>query len=87
MRYLTKKHLSRRTVLRGAGVALALPFLESMIPAGVRTRVRGRRAALAARLHLHSARLRHGPLDAGRDRPRLRAHADRCNRSSRFASA
>jgi hypothetical protein len=36
MRYLTKKHLSRRTVLRGAGVALALPLLESMIPAGVR---------------------------------------------------
>ena len=37
MRYLTKKHLSRRTVLRSAGVALALPFLESMIPAGIRT--------------------------------------------------
>jgi hypothetical protein len=36
MRYLTKKHLSRRTVLRGAGVAVALPFLESMIPAGIR---------------------------------------------------
>jgi hypothetical protein len=36
MRYLTKKHLSRRTVLRGAGVALALPVLESMIPAGIR---------------------------------------------------
>src|SRR5262245_1803167 len=36
MRYLTKKHLSRRTVLRGAGVAVALPFLESMLPAGVR---------------------------------------------------
>jgi hypothetical protein len=37
MRYLTKKHLSRRTVLRGAGVALALPLLESMIPAGLRS--------------------------------------------------
>jgi hypothetical protein len=36
MRYLTKKHLSRRTMLRGAGVALALPLLESMIPAGIR---------------------------------------------------
>ena len=32
--FLTKKHLSRRTLLRGAGVALALPLLESMIPAG-----------------------------------------------------
>jgi len=31
--YITKKHLPRRTILRGAGVALALPFLEAMIPA------------------------------------------------------
>src|SRR6185503_18394266 len=36
MRYLTKKHLSRRTLLRGAGVALGLPLLESMIPAAMR---------------------------------------------------
>jgi len=31
--YITKKHLSRRTVLRGLGVTLALPLLDSMIPA------------------------------------------------------
>src|SRR5688500_1187643 len=31
--YLTKRHLSRRTVLRGAGVTLALPPLDAMIPA------------------------------------------------------
>ncbi len=31
--YLTKKYLSRRAVLRGAGAALSLPFLESMVPA------------------------------------------------------
>lgn len=31
--FLTRKHLSRRTVLRGAGAALSLPFLESMVPA------------------------------------------------------
>ena len=36
MRYLTKKHLSRRTLLRGAGAAIALPLLESMTPAGRR---------------------------------------------------
>lgn len=36
MRYLTKKHLSRRTLLRAGGAALALPLLESMIPAGRR---------------------------------------------------
>ncbi len=31
--FMTRKHLSRRTVLRGAGVALALPLLDAMIPA------------------------------------------------------
>ena len=31
--FITKKHLSRRTFLRGAGVTVALPFLESMVPA------------------------------------------------------
>jgi hypothetical protein len=31
--YLTKKHLSRRTVLRGLGVSVSLPLLEAMIPA------------------------------------------------------
>lgn len=31
--FVTKKHLSRRTVLRGAGAALALPLLDSMVPA------------------------------------------------------
>ena len=30
---LTNKHLSRRTVLKGMGVTLALPFLEAMTPA------------------------------------------------------
>ena len=31
--FLTKKHISRRTVLKGSGVTLALPFLEAMVPA------------------------------------------------------
>src|SRR5712691_9538567 len=31
--FITKKHLTRRTVLRGAGTALALPLLDAMIPA------------------------------------------------------
>ena len=30
---ITKKHLSRRTFLRGTGAVLALPFLDSMVPA------------------------------------------------------
>ena len=32
--FLTKKHLSRRTALKGLGVSLALPLLDAMIPAG-----------------------------------------------------
>ena len=31
--YLTKKHLSRRTVLKGAGISVGLPLLDAMIPA------------------------------------------------------
>jgi hypothetical protein len=31
--FLTKKHLSRRTLIRGGGVALALPLLDAMVPA------------------------------------------------------
>jgi hypothetical protein len=31
--FLTKKHLSRRTVLKGAGASIALPLLDAMIPA------------------------------------------------------
>src|SRR5262245_65644006 len=31
--FITKKHIPRRTVLRGMGVAMAIPMLESMLPA------------------------------------------------------
>jgi Protein of unknown function (DUF1552) len=31
--YISKKHIRRRTFLRGAGMTLALPLLESMVPA------------------------------------------------------
>jgi hypothetical protein len=33
MAFLTKTHLSRRTFLRGAGVTMALPLLDAMVPA------------------------------------------------------
>ena len=32
--FITKKHLSRRTVLRGMGAGVSLPLLDAMIPAG-----------------------------------------------------
>ena len=31
--FISKKHLSRRTLLKGAGAAIALPLLDAMIPA------------------------------------------------------
>ena len=31
--FITKKHLSRRTFLQAAGATMALPFLDSMVPA------------------------------------------------------
>jgi len=31
--FLTKRHLSRRTMLRGLGATIALPLLDAMIPA------------------------------------------------------
>jgi hypothetical protein len=40
--FITGKHLPRRTFLRGVGATVALPFLESMMPA------RGTRASAAA---------------------------------------
>ncbi len=33
MNFVTRKHMSRRTILRGVGAALSLPLLDSMVPA------------------------------------------------------
>ena len=43
MHFITGKHLPRRTFLKAAGATVALPFLESMVPAGA---VRARAATL-----------------------------------------
>jgi hypothetical protein len=43
--FVAGRHLSRRTFLRGAGAAVALPFLDAMVPAG---RSWEKTAALAA---------------------------------------
>ena len=34
MRFITGKHIPRRTFIRGAGASVALPFLDAMAPAG-----------------------------------------------------
>jgi hypothetical protein len=48
MSFLTRKHLSRREVLKGAGATLALPLLDAMIPA--RTALAQTAAAASPRL-------------------------------------
>jgi hypothetical protein len=68
--YVTKKHIARRTFLRGAGVTLALPLLESMVPA--LTPVRLTAAAPVRRFvgvwHPHGASPGYwSPLQEGRD--------------------
>ena len=42
--FITKKGLSRRTVLRGMGATLALPLLDAMVPALTADRVDGRQS-------------------------------------------
>jgi hypothetical protein len=49
MSFITRKHLSRRTFLHGMGVTVALPLLESMVPA-VSTLAQGSAAASRTRL-------------------------------------
>jgi hypothetical protein len=55
--FITKRHLSRRTFLRGAGVTLALPLLESMVPAATpqAQTAAGPRTRLAAIYFPHGA--------------------------------
>src|SRR4051794_33059017 len=44
------KHLSRRTFLRGAGVAMSLPFLEAMTPVFATTASAAAAAAVPRRM-------------------------------------
>ena len=54
--FVTKKHIPRRTFLRGAGVTLALPLLDSMVPALTPLRLTAAAPVTALRRHLASAR-------------------------------
>src|SRR3954447_13855417 len=57
MEFLTKKHLSRRTILRGLGVTMALPVLEAMTPAST---VFAKTAAGATKVRLSAIEMVHG---------------------------
>ena len=60
MSFVTKKHLARRTFLRGAGVTLALPLLDSMVPAFTALA----QSAAAPRLRLGFCFMPHGAVMA-----------------------
>ena len=82
--FITKKAISRRTLLRGIGTTLALPLLDGMVPALTALAKTAGNAADALRRDLRADGHDHGELDAEDDRRRLRADADSCSRSPRF---
>ena len=68
--FITRKHISRRTMLRGVGAAISLPLLDAMIPAGTALA----NTAAAAKMKLGFVYFPHGavwdkwqPTGAGRD--------------------
>ena len=78
---LTKKRISRRAVLRGAGASIALPLLDAMIPAGVALADTVVKPRTRMGVFLLSARRVHGQvdrdqfMDAGRRGAQLRGFA------------
>ena len=57
MEFITGKHIPRRRFLRGAGAAVALPFLDAMVPAG---EVWGKRSAQSDPTRLVCIEIVHG---------------------------
>ena len=87
MTFITKKHLSRRTFLRGTGVTLALPLLESMVPAATalaQTAASAEDAAWGASTSRTARRWTSGRRPA---RARASSSPRSCSRSSRSAIA
>ena len=61
MEFLTKKHISRRTMLRGLGVTMALPVLDAMTPAATAF---ARTAAASKKVRLSAIEMVHGSAGA-----------------------
>ena len=55
--FITRRHLHRRTVLKGLGATIALPFLDAMSPAGTAW---ANDAASARKLRLIAMEMVHG---------------------------
>ena len=83
--FISKKHLSRRTVLKGVGAAVALPLARRDGAGAHGARADGGGPDAALRHDLHPARRHHGRLDAEEGRHRLRAarHLEAARRASR----
>jgi len=65
--FITKKHMSRRTALRGLGVTMALPFLDAMVPALAATR----KTAANPRTRFAALEMVHGSAGSTGDGTRL----------------
>ncbi len=61
--FITRKHLSRREVLRGMGATVALPFLDAMVPASTLLA----RSAAAPRTRLCCIEMVHGSAGSTQD--------------------
>jgi hypothetical protein len=61
MEFLTKKHMSRRTLLRGLGVTMALPVLDAMTPAAT---VFAKTVAASKKVRLSAIEMVHGSAGA-----------------------
>ena len=57
--YITKKHMSRRAILRGMGATVALPVLDAMLPAGA-VWSKEAKAASAPKVRLVAMEMVHG---------------------------
>ena len=86
MAFITKKHLSRRTFLRGAGVTWRCRCSTRWCRPARRCAQTAASAEDAARLHLRPARRDDGQVDAGGGRARASSSPRSCSRSSRSAT-
>ena len=82
MTFITKQHLSRRTLLQGLGTAVSLPLLDSMLPGPDSFGEDGGQSGNQTGNVLHPAWRRDGQLDPGGGRRELPALADARTRSS-----
>ena len=74
---ISKRAIPRRTMLRGMGAMLALPLLDSMVPALSALQTNGREAGQPVRRVLRAERDDHEELPADGRRRELRADARR----------